>query len=68
MNEDITESLYYQKGYDKGFSDAQEKLALEFNRVLIIKEDLAYEKGYKEGEKKAKEIYDPNNRKSKIQD
>ena len=55
MNEDITESVYYQRGYDKGFSDAQEKLALEFNRVLIIKEDLAYEKGYKEGEKKAKE-------------
>lgn len=68
MNEDITESVYYQRGYDKGFSDAQEKLALEFNRVLIIREDLAYEKGYKEGEKKAKEIYDPNNRKSKIQD
>ena len=55
MNEEITESVYYQRGYDKGFSDAQEKLALEFNRVLIIKEDLAYEKGYKEGEKKAKE-------------
>ena len=55
MNEEITEIVYYQRGYDKGFSDAQEKLALEFNRVLIIKEDLAYEKGYKEGEKKAKE-------------
>jgi hypothetical protein len=55
MNEDITESVYYQRGYDKGFSDSQEKLALEFNRVLIIKEDLAYEKGYKAGEKKAKE-------------
>jgi hypothetical protein len=68
MNEEITESVYYQRGYDKGFSDAQEKLALEFNRVLIIKEDLAYEKGYKEGEKQAKEIHDPNNRKSKIQD
>jgi hypothetical protein len=55
MNEEITESVYYQRGYDKGFSDAQEKLALEFNRALIIKEDLAYEKGFKEGEKKAKE-------------
>ena len=68
MNKEIMENVYYQKGYDKGFSDAQEKLAIEFNRVLIIKEDLAYEKGYKEGEKKAKEIYDPNHRKSKIQD
>lgn len=56
MNEQITESVYYQRGYDKGFSDAQEKLALEFNRVLIIKEDLAYEKGYKAGEKKQKKI------------
>ena len=65
MNKEITESVYYQRGYDKGFADAQEKLALEFNRVLIIKEDLAYEKGYKAGEKKAKEVYDPNKRSSK---
>ena len=72
MNDEITESVYFQKGYDKGFSEAQERLALEFNRVLIIKEDLAFEKGYEAGIKKTKaqykkvydQIYNPNNRKS----
>ena len=39
-------STDFTKGYDKGFSDAQEKLGLEFNRVLAQKEDLAYEKGF----------------------
>lgn len=39
----------FTKGYDKGFSDAQEKLGLEFNRVLALKEDLAYEKGFNRG-------------------
>jgi hypothetical protein len=70
MNEEITESVYYQRGYDKGFSDAQEKLALEFNRVLIIKEDLAYEKGYGKGMEDAKEniikLHDPKDRKPKM--
>ena len=42
-NKDFTE------GYDRGFSDAQEKLGLEFNRVLVLKEDLAYEKGFNKG-------------------
>lgn len=65
MNEEITESVYYQRGYDKGFSDAQEKLALELDQASKTKEDLIYKKGYKAGEKKAKEIYDPNKRKSK---
>ena len=72
MNDEITESVYFQKGYDQGFSEAQERLALEFNRALIIKEDLAFEKGYKAVIKKTKsqykkvynQIYDPNNRKS----
>ena len=54
MTDEITESVYFQKGYDQGFSEAQERLALEFNRVLIIKEDLAFEKGYKAGIKKTK--------------
>lgn len=65
-HEEITSSVNYERGYDKGFSDAQEKLALEFNRVLIIKEDLAYEKGYEAGVKatevKYKDMHDPNKR------
>ena len=42
-------STDFTKGYDKGFLDAQEKLGLEFNRVLAQKEDLAYEKGFNRG-------------------
>lgn len=41
MNEEITQEIYFQKGYDKGFSDAQENLAKEF--------DKCYERGFKAG-------------------
>ena len=30
----MTEDIYFQKGYDKGYSDAQEKLAKEFESIL----------------------------------
>jgi len=40
MEESIKESIYFERGYNKGFSDAQESLALQFdsfqwNDVLI---------------------------------
>tara|TARA_Y100000361_G_scaffold153246_1_gene174582 strand:- start:543 stop:995 length:453 start_codon:yes stop_codon:yes gene_type:complete len=41
MHEDIVESVSYQKGYDKGFADAVERLGNEF--------DKAYEKGFNKG-------------------
>lgn len=41
MHEDVTESVFYQRGYDKGFSEAQEKLAKDF--------DKAYKKGFDKG-------------------
>ena len=63
MNEEIIESVSYDKGYNKGYSDAMEKLASDF--------DLAYKKGYEEALKELKknlreiiEINDADERKS----
>ena len=41
MIDQMTEDIYFQRGYDKGCSDAQEKLAKDFDR--------AYEKGFNKG-------------------
>jgi len=38
MNEEIAEGVYYTRGYDKGYADAMEKLALDLDKV--------YQQGY----------------------
>ena len=53
----MSEQLNYQKGYDKGFSDAQEFLAQKF--------DKAYEKGFEDGLLKFKEDLKLKKKKSK---
>ena len=40
MHEDVTESVYYQRGYEKGYSDAQ-----ELSNKWVSIEDEAPEKG-----------------------
>jgi len=49
MKEEITESVYFDKGYDKGYSDAQEHLAQKFENMLLKIQTESYDKGYKEG-------------------
>ena len=49
MIEQITEDLNYQKGYDRGWSDAQEYLAQKFHKKILKAKTEAYDKGYKEG-------------------
>ena len=34
MIEQMTEDIYFQKGYDKGFADAQEILSKKFEKIL----------------------------------
>ena len=34
MNEEIIEEVFYQRGYDKGYSVAMEKLAIDFDKVF----------------------------------
>ena len=49
MNEEITENIFYQRGYNKGWSDAQEIIATKFEKILIKKINQSYEKGYQDG-------------------
>ena len=49
MHDEITESISFQKGYDKGFADAQEYLSKKFDKILLKVKTENYDKGYKEG-------------------
>ena len=45
----IIEGINYQKGYEKGWADAQEYLAIKFEKVLLKSKTESYDKGYQEG-------------------
>lgn len=49
MIEQMTEDIYFQKGYDKGFADAQEMLSKKFEKILSKNANQSYEKGFREG-------------------
>lgn len=45
----MTEEINYNKGYDKGWADAQEYLAKKYEKALIKAHSKAYDKGYQAG-------------------
>ena len=45
MKEQITEHINYQKGYDQGYSDAQEYLSKKFEKILSKNANQSYDKG-----------------------
>ena len=49
MIEHMTENIYYERGYNKGFSDAQEMLSRKFEKILSKNANQSYEKGFQEG-------------------
>lgn len=49
MNDEITESISFQRGYGKGFADAQEHLSKKFEKILSKNANQSYEKGFREG-------------------
>ena len=49
MHEAMTEEINYNKGYEKGYADAQEYLAKKFERILSKNAHQSYEKGFREG-------------------
>ena len=49
MIEQMTEDIYFQKGYDKGFADAHEILSKKFEKILSKNANQSYEKGFQEG-------------------
>jgi hypothetical protein len=49
MKEQITESISFQKGYDKGWADAQEYLSKKFENILSKNANKSYENGFRDG-------------------
>ena len=49
MKEQITESVYFNRGYEKGYSEAQEYLSKKFEKILSENAHQSYEKGFREG-------------------
>ena len=52
MNDEIIESISFQRGYDKGFADDQEYLSKKFDKILLKVKTENYDKGYKDGANK----------------
>ena len=48
MNEEITQDVYFTRGYNKGYSDAQESLALKMNKTIMDDSDAGYDQGRKD--------------------
>ena len=49
MHEAMTEEISYNRGYDKGWADAQEYLSKKFEKILSKNSNQSYEKGFREG-------------------
>ena len=41
----MTEKIYYERGYNKGFADAQEVLSKKFEKLLEKETQKAYKEG-----------------------
>lgn len=48
MNEEITQDLYFTRGYEKGFSDAQESLSRKMSKTIMDDHDAGYDQGIKD--------------------
>lgn len=46
MHEDINSDIYFTRGYNKGYADAQESLARKMDKLLLDYRDSGYERGY----------------------
>ena len=48
MNEQITQDVYFTRGYNKGYSDAQESLAQKMDKIVMDNLDKGYTQGVKD--------------------
>jgi uncharacterized protein (DUF2164 family) len=48
MNEEITQDVYFTRGYNKGYSDAQESLARKMDKIFMDNLDKGYTQGVKD--------------------
>ena len=48
MHEEINSDIYFTKGYNKGYSDAQESLARKMSKTIMDDIDVGYDQGIKD--------------------
>ena len=48
MNEEINSDIYFTRGYNKGYSDAQESLARKMSKTIMDDRDAGYDQGVKD--------------------
>jgi len=48
MHEDINSDIYFTRGYQKGYSDAQEGLAQKMSKTIMDDCDAGYDQGFKD--------------------
>ena len=48
MHEDINSDIYFTRGYNKGYADAQESLARKMTKTIMDDRDAGYNQGVKD--------------------
>ena len=68
MNEEISQDVYFTRGYNKGYSDAQESLSRKMSQVIMDDHDAGYDQGIKDGYRILKEQLDEMINNCRVQD
>ena len=68
MNEQITQDVYFNRGYEKGYSDAQESLSRKMSKTIMDDHDAGYDQGFKNCHKVLKEQLDEMIKNCRFQD
>lgn len=58
MHEEVNSDIYFVRGYDKGFSDAQENLSRKMSKTIMDDCDAGYDQGIKDCHRILKEQLD----------
>lgn len=58
MNKQITQDVYFTRGYEKGYSDAQEGLSRKMSKAIMDDHDAGYDQGVKDCHRILKEQLD----------
>ena len=48
MHEEVNSDIYFVRGYNKGFSDAQESLSRKMSKTIMDDRDAGYDQGIKD--------------------
>jgi uncharacterized protein (DUF2164 family) len=68
MNEEISQDVYFTRGYNKGYSDAQESLSRKMSKTIMDDRDAGYDQGVKDCYRILKEQLDEMINNCRVQD